>query len=69
MPTPVQAFRKMSLGQLTFFPVYLTAFYMYMGTLEGKTPSQSFKRFLEVIGPTYATGSIFWPIANMFNFR
>lgn len=64
----MQAFTKTVLGQATVFPLYITAFFTYTGLLEGKTLPQSVTKLQDKFWPTYVTGSVFWPCANMFNF-
>ena len=64
----VQAFRKTALGQVTVFPAYITLFFGYMRCLEGGTPQQAVERVQEKFWPTAVAGTVFWPVANMFNF-
>lgn len=62
------AFLKTAVGQVTLFPVYVAAFFTYMGVLEGKTLPQCVEKVQSSMLPTMVTGTIFWPAANMVNF-
>lgn len=64
----VQAFKKTAIGQVTMFPAYTAAFYMYTGLLEGRTVIQAVDKTKEKFLPTFVAGSVFWPIVNIFNF-
>ena len=57
------------MGQVTLFPVYLAAFFVYMGLLEGRSLQHSCERLSASFPATYATGTVFWPLANVLNFR
>lgn len=48
-------------GQFTLFPVYLTAFFSYMGALEGLPPRQCLEKVQAAFMPTYSAGSMYWP--------
>ncbi|GAQ78838.1 Mpv17-like protein [Klebsormidium nitens] len=62
------AVAKTALGQAVVFPVYLGAFFTYMGKLEGKTWQECKVKLEQGFLPTYTSGCVFWPVANMFNF-
>ena len=64
----MQALKKTALGQVTIFPTYVTLFYAYIALLEGKSARQACGRVQRNFWPTMATGTVFWPIANMLNF-
>jgi hypothetical protein len=56
-PTPsTQALTKVTVGQLTLFPVYTTTLFMYLGVLEGKSWQQSWQRLKERFPETFTTG-------------
>lgn len=65
----MQVLKKTTLGQITLFPVYLSMFFCYMGLLEGKGLEGGMEKLKASFSKTYASGSIFWPIANIINFR
>ena len=60
--------KKSAVGNLTVFPVYLAAFYLYMGLLEGKRGDELKQKFSAFI-PSYAIGWAFWLPVNMLNFK
>jgi len=64
----VQAFAKTALGQATVFPLYIATFFTYTGLIEGKGMPQAVQKMQDKFWPTFVTGSVFWPCANMFNF-
>jgi protein Mpv17 len=64
----IQALKKTVFGQVTIFPVYVSAFYTYMGLLEGRSLSESVRRMGERFIPTMITGAVFWPCVNVVNF-
>lgn len=73
MPPPPKprfsvAVRKSLFGQVTIFPVYVTAFNLYMGSLEGKSPRQCLKKLQDAFVPIFVAGSFFWVSANLVNF-
>ena len=59
---------KMASGQFTVFPVYLLTFFYYMGFLEGLNHEERVHKVEKGFLPTFAGGTAFWPIVNMFNF-
>lgn len=63
-----QAAIKTITGQLSVFPVYVVAFFTYIGLLEGKSLPQCVEKLHQSVPRTLVNGSIFWPIVNMFNF-
>ncbi|KAG2498721.1 hypothetical protein HYH03_003461 [Edaphochlamys debaryana] len=68
------AAKKTAFGQVTLFPVYVAVFYTYVTLLEtwsgdlGRSAQAVQDKLRQVFVPTYMTGSVFWPIANIFNF-
>eukprot|EP00195_Chlamydomonas_chlamydogama_P013981 CAMPEP_0202908432 /NCGR_PEP_ID=MMETSP1392-20130828/45977_1 /ASSEMBLY_ACC=CAM_ASM_000868 /TAXON_ID=225041 /ORGANISM="Chlamydomonas chlamydogama, Strain SAG 11-48b" /LENGTH=108 /DNA_ID=CAMNT_0049597759 /DNA_START=284 /DNA_END=607 /DNA_ORIENTATION=+ len=56
-------------GQVTLFPTYLAACLTYLGVLEGRSLSEAWNRAQPLIVPTCIAGTVFWPIANIINFR
>ncbi|CAD7704197.1 unnamed protein product [Ostreobium quekettii] len=59
---------KTVVGQVTIFPLYVSAFYWYMGLLEGQDMAGAMERVRRAFWPTMVTGTAFWPVANMANF-
>ena len=51
-PHAAQAAVKACAGQFTIFPVYLGAFYCYMGLLEGLQPRQAVQKVQQAFLPT-----------------
>lgn len=66
--SPLQALKKVVVGQVTLFPTYLAAFYMYMGALEGRPPQQWLDKIQASFAPSYITGSCYWPLVNVLTF-
>jgi protein Mpv17 len=64
----MQAVKKTCFGQVTIFPTYVAAFFGYVSLLEGCALPQARQRVKEKFWPTVATGTLFWPAANMVNF-
>eukprot|EP01023_Acetabularia_acetabulum_P019280 TRINITY_DN19801_c0_g2_i1.p3 TRINITY_DN19801_c0_g2~~TRINITY_DN19801_c0_g2_i1.p3 ORF type:complete len:210 (-),score=9.08 TRINITY_DN19801_c0_g2_i1:522-1061(-) len=62
------ALKKTAVGQFTLFPSYVSAFFLYMGLLEQQTLQQSCEKVKSAFLPTMYTGTVFWPIVNIFNF-
>ncbi|CAG9466617.1 unnamed protein product [Pedinophyceae sp. YPF-701] len=62
------AISKSLLGQVTLFPAYLSAFSAYMGYLEGLRGQEIYDKWRSFIWPTFRTGCIIWPPANVINF-
>mmetsp|Transcript_4461 Transcript_4461/g.7440 ORF Transcript_4461/g.7440 Transcript_4461/m.7440 type:complete len:188 (+) Transcript_4461:188-751(+) len=62
------ALKKTALGQVTLFPTYLTAFFMYMSALEGTGFEGGRKKIQDNFVAMYTSGSVFWPVANVTNF-
>mmetsp|Transcript_18058 Transcript_18058/g.45725 ORF Transcript_18058/g.45725 Transcript_18058/m.45725 type:complete len:208 (+) Transcript_18058:194-817(+) len=56
-------------GNLTIFPAYITAFYAYMGLLEGRRPGEVADKVRRSFWPSFSTGFLFWATANMANFQ
>ncbi len=56
-----QALTKVMAGQVTMFPAYVVAFYLYMATLEGKSLPESVEKLRGRFVQTYAVGTAFWP--------
>jgi hypothetical protein len=52
----LQALTKVTVGQLTLFPVYTSTLFMYLGVLEGKSWQQSWQRLEESFPETFTTG-------------
>jgi protein Mpv17 len=67
-PTLKGAMFKVLAGQLTLFPVYLGSALLALSLLEGKAVDRSVAAMQQTFVPTYLAGSVFWPIANVFNF-
>jgi len=59
--------KKSAAGNLTVFPVYLAAFYLYMGLLEGKRGHELLQKYSAFV-PSYTMGWAFWLPVNMLNF-
>lgn len=66
--TLAAACKKTAMGQMTMFPIYTVAFNMYTGVLEGRSVPQAVEKTRQNFLPTFVAGSVFWPVANMFNF-
>ena len=67
-PTLKTALTKTTAGQLTLFPVYVGAFFTYMGVLEGLSWRQCKEKLRSAAPATLLNGTVFWPIVNVFNF-
>lgn len=65
----MQALKKTAFGQVTIFPVYLAVFFMYSSMLEGKNLPAAVEKTRSKFVPSYAVGTVFWPIVNIFNFK
>ena len=62
------AMKKTITSQLTLFPVYLGLLFPYISYLEGKSLDEMITKTQEVWWKTFYNGTIFWPVANLFNF-
>ncbi|KAL6756627.1 hypothetical protein V8C86DRAFT_2644125 [Haematococcus lacustris] len=67
--TILTAVKKTATGQVTLFPTYLAGFFLYMGLLEGRSLADAAARLSDRFLPTYSSGSAFWPLVNLVNFR
>jgi protein Mpv17 len=56
------------IGHLTFFPLFSTAFFTYMGLLEGLTLRECKERVEHTLPPTIVAGTAFWPAITVVNF-
>jgi protein Mpv17 len=50
------------------FPTYTCAFFLLMGALEGRDLSASITKLTTAFPQTAATGTLFWPAANLITF-
>lgn len=66
--TLAKAATKTLVGQVTLFPVYVVSFFYYMGALEGLNHAERIEKVRRAAPPTLISGTVFWPIANIFNF-
>ncbi|KAH7624485.1 putative PXMP2/4 family protein 4 [Nannochloris sp. 'desiccata'] len=57
-----------AISQVTFFPVYSTAFFTYVGLLEGLSLQQCKEKVIAAVPPTILTGTAFWPAVTVINF-
>lgn len=64
----LQAAKKTALGQVTVFPVYVAAFFTYMGLLEGLSLEECKQKVLKAAPPTLVSGTGFWVPVNICNF-
>jgi hypothetical protein len=60
---------KSAVGQCTLFPTYTAAFFLYMGALEGLDLTTSAAKLAAAFPAAAATGTAFWPAANLITFR
>jgi protein Mpv17 len=60
---------KSAAGQLTLFPTYTCAFFMYMGSLEGRSLTGSWDKLVHAFPAAATTGTLFWPVANLITFQ
>lgn len=63
------AAKKTIFGQFVVFPPYLTALFTYMGAMEGLKRDEILIKVQDRVPKAFVGGCIFWPIANLFNFR
>eukprot|EP00803_Ostreobium_quekettii_P001501 evm.model.scf_686.1 EVM.evm.TU.scf_686.1 scf_686:21821-24316(-) len=59
---------KTCVVQMTIFPMYVSAFFWYMGMLEGRGLAGAAEKVQQGFWPTVIPGSLYWPFANMGNF-
>lgn len=59
----LQALLKTGVGQVTLFPAYLSAFYLYMGVLEGLSPAQAVQKLRQAFVPTCECARCCWLVA------
>jgi protein Mpv17 len=57
-----------AISQVTFFPMFSTAFFAYMGLLEGLSLNECKEKVVKVLPPTMITGTAFWPAVTVVNF-
>jgi protein Mpv17 len=57
-----------AVSQVTFFPVFSTSFFTYMGLLEGLSLEECKQKVIKVLPPTILTGTAFWPAVTVINF-
>jgi len=62
------AVTKTLAGQVLLFPAYIVGFYTYLGFLEGLKSNEIGDKLRATVPATFVTGSVFWPLANVFNF-
>ncbi len=62
------ALKYAAIGHVTFFPMFNTAFFTYMGLLEGLTLEECKDKVIKVVPPTIAVGTAFWPAVSVVNF-
>lgn len=62
------ALLKSTIGQVTLFPVYLTAMFFYLGKLEGLSTSDCIDKVKQGLPTTILAGSLLWPAVNVVNF-
>lgn len=60
---------KTVVGQVTLFPAFLCLFYLYMGALEGRSGPECIRKLKTAYVPSYVTGTLLWPAANIINFK
>eukprot|EP00270_Netrium_digitus_P019080 TRINITY_DN741_c0_g1_i1.p1 TRINITY_DN741_c0_g1~~TRINITY_DN741_c0_g1_i1.p1 ORF type:complete len:216 (+),score=36.27 TRINITY_DN741_c0_g1_i1:111-758(+) len=63
------AVQKSLIGQFTLFPTYVTSFFLYMGLLEGRSGAALLDKVKAGFSAAFGAGCIFWPLANVINFR
>lgn len=59
---------KSLFGQVTVFPLYLSAFFPTMALLEGHSPQHAVERAVAQVPSAFVGGCVFWPVANLVNF-
>lgn len=59
---------KSAVGQVTLFPTYISLFFMYMGTLDGLGLQVAAAKLAGAFPAAAATGTLFWPAANLITF-
>jgi len=62
------ATKKAALSQVTFFPLYSTLFFTYIGLLEGLSLEECKEKVIDVESQTLLTGAAFWPAVTVINF-
>lgn len=60
---------KSAVGQLTLFPTYTAAFFLYMGSLEGLALPAAAAKLAAAFPAAAATGTLYWPAANLITFQ
>lgn len=64
------AITKSLVGQVTLFPTYTSLFLMYASLLvDGSTWEQGVSRVKQRLPGLLVTGSAYWPVVNMLNFK
>lgn len=69
-PTSTSVVLKKTLAVQAFVnPPYMVLLFSYLGLLEGRRGEAILANTKEKFGPAFWAGNIFWPIANVLNFR
>eukprot|EP00397_Hematodinium_sp_SG-2012_P060120 GEMP01077893.1.p1 GENE.GEMP01077893.1~~GEMP01077893.1.p1 ORF type:complete len:188 (+),score=24.55 GEMP01077893.1:115-678(+) len=61
--------KKTAAAQCLAFPPYLCGFFIALGFMEGKNTHEVSLKLRTSVPDAFAMGCIFWPIANIVNFR
>lgn len=60
--------QKVAFGHTVLFPTYTAGFFFAMAGLEGETMAVGYERLKDKAVDTFVSGTMYWPLANAFNF-
>ena len=60
--------KKVAFGHTVLFPTYTAGFFFAMAGLEGESMTVGYERLKDKAVDTFVSGTMYWPLANAFNF-
>ena len=60
--------KKVAFGHTVLFPTYTAGFFFAMAGLEGESMAVGYERLKDKAVDTFVSGTMYWPLANAFNF-
>ena len=60
--------KKVAFGHTVLFPTYTAGFFFAMAGLEGESMAVGYERLKDKAVDTFVSGTMYWPVANAFNF-
>lgn len=60
--------QKVAFGHTVLFPTYTAGFFFAMAGLEGESMAVGYERLKDKAVDTFVSGTMYWPLANAFNF-